>query len=117
MFSLKFAQNILDAFGPCTPIYECRTADEVLENLFEDGLDVASFCSVSLSVHSIYCERDGCYDEYADKTGNIHHSHFEIVKRLELLGIDCSEIREKDKYIMTRAEEAIWEQNLRNSPK
>lgn len=91
---LDTAQKIIDAFGPCTELYECSTAGEIVA---EYGKETArDFAELMLSVLAIQQSRDIGSADWSDINGDARHKSeierarqiiVEIKQRLREAGI------------------------------
>lgn len=55
--SNELAEKVLEAFGPCTTLYECTTAEELIEQAKD--FDTLKECiDVMLTCEEIHAERD-----------------------------------------------------------
>ena len=57
------AQNIRDAFGPCTVMFECRGIDEICAEARKQG-GWSAYVKTMLDVESVYADRDNTYAEW-----------------------------------------------------
>ena len=77
--TLKQATDIVNAFGPCTVLYECMGPEDLAERAL-DCADIRELIALNLRLESIAAERDGFWSEWADAKPA-------ILRRLSLLGI------------------------------
>ena len=73
MHTLEEAKRIIEAFGPCTVLYECTTPEELVKQLQhyqeqKGGPALQDYLEVLLDVEGIYAEREGdvCLCEWTD---------------------------------------------------
>lgn len=93
--NIEQAQTIIDAFGPCTDVYECHTAKDLV-TIYEDE-DPKEVVRIELSVMSIRQDREcgmaalqaETYgDKYhADAVSEAHQQTKEIKQRLKKAGL------------------------------
>jgi hypothetical protein len=82
---IQRAEQIREAFGHCTSVYECRNAEEIVADfasIEESHRTEANWVHIQLSVESIVAERSGCYGEWRDEMEP------GVIERLAAIGID-----------------------------
>ena len=62
---LKKASKIIEAFGPCTVLYECKTPAEVVTMAADEYLTATDLASIYLTVEDVDRERGG-HDIYTE---------------------------------------------------
>jgi hypothetical protein len=81
----KRAKQIIEAFGPNTPLYECNTPEDVVKDFAgydDEHRTEANWAAIQLSCAAVIAENGGFYSEWADdmEPG--------VIERLAAIGID-----------------------------
>jgi hypothetical protein len=81
--NLKRATEVIEAFGPCSEVYECLTPAEVVEA--SRGSSARSWCKLELAVEDVRADRR-CIDG-PEPYEDWKRMEAGIIERLKAIGI------------------------------
>ena len=84
--NLDQAEAIIEAFGPCTDLYECYTAKDILADYGDEDAD--DFVDTQLRVFDVQQDRaNGAAAEQSETYGEEHHTRAISEGKEQLAGI------------------------------
>jgi hypothetical protein len=85
------AQQIREAFGACTSMFECHTPEDVIENFKHinscGDVTEAVFCRVALDIEGIHADREAQAEGSDQAYKNWLRQRAAIVQNLAAIGI------------------------------